>query len=319
MGDQFAKAMQPRQIPTNGATDVSLAAYGTELYLIYTGFGDPLAVSATTLIWTTIILPTWQDWPTANWMEGNEFGTSEFAPWITASQDPWLTLIAQSETGGFNLGCQTYKGYAAWLGGIPDVPGNTSQGGAAAYYNGKLWVAWRGIDPDPQVYLSVYGALPTPHGRPPIFAWSGAVPVTNATSSNSPALAVCNGSLYLAWKGAGNDMRIFYSTYDGAFSQPRVVPGAQTGTAPMLCAQSPTGPLYCCWSGAAGGGAPGFNCSQFGPGPDSPAPVWSGPTIINGSVTNARPAMAFCGGAAYVAWADPDGSMYWGLFNAMRS
>ena len=70
-------------------------------------------------------------------------------------------------------------------------------------------------------------------------------------SSDSPALAAFNGRLFMTWKGAGDDQRLFiHSTGDGQqWTDQELVPGAGgSSDSPALAAFN--GRLFMTWKGA---------------------------------------------------------------------
>jgi hypothetical protein len=304
--------MGARLIPQATATDISLAARGTSLYALWRHSKDFVDIYGEEIFFNTISLPNWADWPTANWQQQLLYPLSfrtNLGPWLADDENSPLTLVARS---GYTVWWLTYDGNA-WSAATEIPNSNTSNAPTAAYYGGRLIVAWRGLDPDQQIYLSVHSPLPPVHHHR-----VNPVPMPNASSSAGPALAVFNGLLYLCWKGEGNDQRIFYSTYDGSnWSQPQVVPGANTNNEPTLRALNKSGELYLCWIEAV---APSLSYSIFRQGPDSRVFVWDQPAQVTGAITNARPALGSCGGAMYVAWTGNPAAasdIFWGLLNAL--
>jgi hypothetical protein len=101
-------------------------------------------------------------------------------------------------------------------------------------------MAWKGPVGDQNIYWT----------RNMGAGWEAARPGPDAGTSEGPALANVNGTIYMAWKG-GDDAGIYWSTYDGAesWSPQANVRGVGTSDSPALVAFN--GMLYMFWKGVS--------------------------------------------------------------------
>jgi len=76
---------------------------------------------------------------------------------------------------------------------------------------GKLFMAWRGVGEDQELWFT-QAALGPSFGGQSAAEWSSQAVVGNVASSSRPAVASFNGNVYLAWKGVAGDHAI-YSTF----------------------------------------------------------------------------------------------------------
>ena len=134
-------------------------------------------------------------------------------------------------------------------------------------------------------------------------------------SSACPSLAVYHDRLYAAWKGAGADDRMFWSSFDGSTWAPQQ-PDAHGG--PSIGGGSSTGPalavfnnlLYAAWKGVTGDDRmfwSSFDGSTWAP--------QQSPAIGGGSSTG--PALAVFNNLLYAAWKGVTGDdrMFWSSFD----
>lgn len=112
---------------------------------------------------------------------------------------------------------------------------------ALAIFNGKLYMAWKGIECDDRIFWSVFNGL----------SWTPQQTVPGIGSGSGVSLAVFNNQLYMAWRGLGADQRIFWSSFNGIqWSAQQVAPGLGTSTGPRIAAFKNA--LYMAWKGAEG-------------------------------------------------------------------
>ena len=120
----------------------------------------------------------------------------------------------------------------------------TSVGPSLSVYNGRLYMAWKGIDNDQRIWFSSFG--------PSNFngtAWAPQQQVQGVGTSVGPSLSVYNGRLYMAWKGIDNDQRIWFSSFNGTSWAPQQqVQGVGTSVGPSLSVYN-NGRLYMTWKG----------------------------------------------------------------------
>ena len=83
--------------------------------------------------------------------------------------------------------------------------GLTSNGPALAAYDNKLYMVWKALGNDEQIWYSVFdGTKWSEPKRPEGGAWS----------ARRPALAVYKNKLYMAWRGMGDDFHLWFTKFD---------------------------------------------------------------------------------------------------------
>ncbi len=136
------------------------------------------------------------------------------------------------------------------------------------------------------------------------FAGDGGVP--GADSSAGPAITGFHDDTILAWAGeSGLDVHaVYYATYDGNWSNPKLIPGATTMTAPALASVQAT--LYLAATPADSDGkivlyeSSGTGFESLG------RQLCAGNTCAQ---THAAPALAGSGTRLYAAWTTPAGTI----------
>jgi hypothetical protein len=112
-------------------------------------------------------------------------------------------------------------------------------------------------------------------------------------TSFGPSLAVFQNRLYAAWKGLGNDTRMFWSSFDGnRWSPQQVGIGGGSASGPSLAVFQ--GRLYAAWRGL------GDDTRLFYSSFDGNS--WSTQQIGLGGGSSARPALAVFQNGLYAAW-----------------
>jgi hypothetical protein len=160
------------------------------------------------------------------------------------------TIPGNSSTGP-SLAFLNGKLYAAWKGEHDDkrlfysklktdgwdpqktIPGNSDTGPSLVTFNGKLYAAWKG-EADLRLFYAEFDENQS--------TWLAQAQMTHDGSDAGfascvgPSLAVFNGTLYAAWRGAIADQGIYYASFDGAkWSAPNNLPGTvQSSTGPSL-------------------------------------------------------------------------------------
>ena len=146
----------------------------------------------------------------------------------------------------------------------------------------RLRIAWKGVGSDWNIYLGQ--GLDSDQSKLNAFG-----------TGNSPALASFNG-LSMAWRGAANDQRIWYSNLnspDGVtWSPQQVVPNALTSTAPALAPFN--GRLYMAWKGAGNDQSMWFNSLSGG--------SWSNAAPIPQAGTSSQPALCAYNNRLVAVW-----------------
>jgi len=111
---------------------------------------------------------------------------------------------------------------------FPGVGVASSVGPSLAVFVDKLYAAWKGDSSDQGIYYATFDGS----------EWSTASTITaqipGVGSSVGPALCEYNGKLYAMWKGVGNDVRLFFASFDGSkWSAQAKVPGNTGQDAPQ--------------------------------------------------------------------------------------
>lgn len=169
---------------------------------------------------------------------------------------------------------------------------------ALAEFNGKLFMAWKGMEFDDRIFWSTFNGT----------SWAPQKLVPNVGTSSGVALAVFQGKLYMAWKGLQDDQRIFWSAFNGAsWSAQQVIPGVATSTGPRLAVYNNL--LYAAWKGESGD--QGIWWSTFN------GTSWAPQREISGVATSVGPALAVFQNALYAAWKGEfgDQGIWWSKFN----
>jgi hypothetical protein len=144
-----------------------------------------------------------------------------------------------------------------------------------------------------------------------LYAWASQRAIDGIGTDSSPALCACGNSLVMAWKGIGDDHRIWVSrSGDGVVWTPQdTVPGAGTSDGPALA-----------WDGStvwlALRGVPGDDGLYWATSSDLGA-SWSNVQPIPGTGSTNGPAMTVFNGAPLLAWRgiDDDDGLYWATWN----
>ena len=171
------------------------------------------------------------------------------------------------------------------------VPGvGTAESPALAVFNGRLYMAWRGVG-DQNLYWTSFDGT----------SWAPQQRLDTASSSTGPTLAAMNGKLWMAWKGYATDSHIYYSSFDGARWAPQaVVPGVSTSYGPSLTEYN--GRLLMAWKGL--GTDPHIYWTISDGSSWAPQGVLSDPI----AVTDTRPALAVDHGVVVMTWRNPGDS-----------
>ena len=174
-------------------------------------------------------------WDAAQTMPGNSstgpslaFGGKLYAAWKGIYGD---NRLYSAEFNGTN-----------WVNG-KTIGGNSDIGPTLASLNGKLYAAWKGEADLRLFYAEFDGTKWLPQAQ---MTHSGNS--KNFTSCIGPSLAVFNGTLYAAWRGAIFDQGIYYASLNGnTWSTPSVIPNAQTSIGPSIAQFGNS--LYVVWKG----------------------------------------------------------------------
>lgn len=121
----------------------------------------------------------------------------------------------------------------------------TSNSPALAILNGTLYMFWKGPDEEAGIW---YSSLGQNDGT----TWGPQYPVmyhdinTSGTvlhpvgTSSSPDATTRGNRIILTWKGAGDDQRIWFTSFDGSsFGGQMTVPGSLSSHGPAICTAGP--------------------------------------------------------------------------------
>jgi len=78
----------------------------------------------------------------------------------------------------------------------------STHGPTAAPYGNRLVLAWKGVEGDHGIYLSLFDG-----------EWTGQQRIANRGSTQAPALVAWNDHLHMIWRGITGDARIYFSTW----------------------------------------------------------------------------------------------------------
>ena len=170
------------------------------------------------------------------------------------------------------------------------ISGETSpRAPALAAHNGRLFIAWKGDGND---QLNVAAVNLDGAGSPTGF--SNKV-VLGDTSPLSPSLASAGGTLYLAWRGDGNDqLNVMDSTDNGATFGHKFVSAETSSQAPVLGTFK--GALMIGWKGD---GNDQLNVARV---VTNPAPTGLAGKVTLGDMSPRSPALCEFDGRLYIAW-----------------
>jgi hypothetical protein len=185
------------------------------------------------------------------------------------------------------------------------VPGiGTSAGPGFCVLGGIPYLAWKGEGTDQGLYWSKANSLsPGSNGQ---YTWAPQTNVPNTASSDGPAIASFGGSLYMAWKGEGNDIALYFSKFVQGAWTPQVKLIMESTNAPALVGTAKG--LFMAWKGARD------NSIWWSKSTDGA--TWSAQqTIVFGkasALTSSTPALAASGSNVYLAWkGGSDNSLWW--------
>jgi hypothetical protein len=136
-------------------------------------------------------------------------------------------------------------GFLALSFGQPQqLPGESDEGPSLATFQGSVWAVWKGSNGDSRIWYS---------NQFQANSWSQPQILPSVFTSARPALSsyTHNGNqlLYAAWKGEGDDERIWYSIFDGeSWSAQQTIPNVYTSTGLALAAYGTV--LYAAWKGS---------------------------------------------------------------------
>lgn len=182
----------------------------------------------------------------------------------------------------------------------PSLPGNPSLLAVATHEIGHALGLLHNTNPGSMMYPfnSVTEALAPDDiaSIKALFGWSSQSRVNGIGTDQSPALCACGGTLVMAWRGIGDDDRIWVSSStDGINWTPQhIVPGAASTDGPTLAWDGFT--LWLALRGVPGDdGLYWATSSNFGNN-------WSAVSPIGGTGSSDGPTMTIFNGAPLLAW-----------------
>ena len=190
---------------------------------------------------------------------------------------------------------------------------------------GTLYAAWRGGGDDEQIWYSHFDGS---SWAPPRVILPGIESVI-APSSVGPSLATLfteGGPLYAAWKGGGDDERIWYSRFAGfdgigglIWASPQVIlPGfAASSVRPSLAVFNDR--FYAAWKGGGSDERIWWSSFDVEPVTEDRAPSWAPQQVILPGVvaSSVGPSLALFNGRLYGAWkgGGSDERIWWSSFD----
>jgi len=167
-----------------------------------------------------------------------------------------------------------------------------------AVFNGKLFMAWKGIEHDQRIFWSSFDGT----------QWAPQQAVAGIATSCGVSLSVFNGKLYMAWKGMNADEGLWFSSFNGtAWAAQQNVAGVATSTGPSLAVFN--GKLYMAWKGMVSDQRIWY--SSFD------GIQWAPQQILPGTWSSVGPQLAVFQGALYAIWKgmDSDQGLWYSHFN----
>jgi hypothetical protein len=178
------------------------------------------------------------------------------------------------------------------------LPETTSHSPAVAFFEGRLFIAWKGSGND---NLNILCSQRLSDGAMPSFD-SGKKHISGETSDNAPALTVFFGRLFIAWKGSGNDnlnvAPVDFADFGGDFEIRGIVNkkilGDTSSKAPALASFDQK--LFIAWKGS---GNDNLNLMYSDTQGDS---FRTDLKHISEETSDAAPALATHRGKLFIAW-----------------
>jgi hypothetical protein len=165
---------------------------------------------------------------------------------------------------------------------------------AAIFLSGYL-LAWR--QGDSSLWWTTCEALRNEND----YGWSSPAKIPNAASSEAPALATLNDMVWMAWKGEGNDTRIFLTSFNGTWSSGAPISGMGTSSAPALTVSD--GELFLVWKGE--------HDTQLFLSKSRDGKTWSAPKPIERALSSDTPAIGAFKKTVYLAWKGASDNRIW--------
>jgi Astacin (Peptidase family M12A) len=220
--------------------------------------------------------------------------TSDFGP-VLAFHDNAL-FLAWRGSGNDNLNVSVSDDRGVSFHGKHASPESSDDAPTLASHAGRLFIAFKGSGND-NINVAVVRRSAT--GARDIQSLSEKVTLGD-TSDASPAIASHNGSLYVAFKGSGNDnLNVAVSTDSGVSFGGKYTSGETSSDSPALV--SCGGSLYISWKGS---GNENFNVATVDVGTDAANPSITGFSnkVTFGDTTGLRPALVRQGGLLFCSW-----------------
>jgi hypothetical protein len=176
------------------------------------------------------------------------------APALAVFRDK-LVMAWTGVGGDDNLYWATYDGNAdlKWSDQSPATasPGvkdrASVEGPSLAVFQDKLFMAWRGVSGDQDLYWATYDGNPN-------LTWSKQNGLGDRASFDVPALGVFQDQLFMAWRGVEGDENLYWATYDDNdprnWTDQRSLTDRGSTEGPALVAFN--NKLYMVWKGVRG-------------------------------------------------------------------
>ena len=144
-----------------------------------------------------------------------------------------------------------------------------------------------------------------------LYGWTPQRSVEGWTDGGGPAVCSCGNTLARAWRGAGNDKTIWFSTsVDGkGWTPQRPLPGVASDVGPSLAWDG--GRLWIAWRGAGNNNLNWANTTDFF------TRNGSGVKVLGDRASSHAPRLALANGTMYMAWkgSRDDQGLYYATFS----
>jgi hypothetical protein len=140
-----------------------------------------------------------------------------------------LYMVWRGEGGNNSLYWAKSSDGFTWEGNIQIKGAASSKQAALVFFNESIVLCFKGVEGDGGIYTATLNLVS--------LQWSAAVSTGGFGTSNGPTLAVYQGLLFMAWKGAGDDTSRWWATTSNnldrsAWSGQSSIPGVGSSAQP---------------------------------------------------------------------------------------
>jgi hypothetical protein len=247
--DSYSVQFLPGQVPivrAESAIGPALGVFGGRLILVWAGLQPSSGGPAQGLVWWSSYDPGLQEWTVPG---GVGLRTSR-SPSLAVFENRLFVACRGWDDDG-NIHWSSFDGTnwdASNLGAFSGVNTNVGTANAPAITTYQsphdtkplLYMVWRGIDADENLYWATFDGT----------EWTNQLQIGGTATSNGPALAVFQNTLFLAWNGHATDSSIWFTSFDNELRDWRPqqqVQNVATNESPALTVFQDR--LYMAWSG----------------------------------------------------------------------